>query len=327
MIVFLLLIISIAAIVAACEFFSNAVEWIGDYFSLSSSTTGSLLAATGTALPESILPIIAFSSGAAAVPIGTGAILGAPLMLSTLTSFLMALVIIVMRFSGTRESFYFQVPRKPIYRDISVFILNYLVLFLVSYVYSSRLTHLAAALFLIISYILYAAATIKDKSGVQGEVEELHFSKFSSESLNLAVIQLIISLLFLIAAGKIFVIEISRAGAYFGASLFVISIIISPFATELPEKYNSVRWLLKKKDTLALTNITGAMVFQSVFPVIIGLAATGWQLGTNSVVPIITPIISSILIFSSFLLSKRLSAIFLSAAIAGYLINLYILLG
>jgi cation:H+ antiporter len=37
-------------------------------------------------------------------------------------------------------------------------------------------------------------------------------------------------------------------------------------------------WMRQKKDTLALGNITGAMVFQSTFPVAIGMAFTQWRL-------------------------------------------------
>jgi cation:H+ antiporter len=58
----------------------------------------------------------------------------------------------------------------------------------------------------------------------------------------------------------------------------VLSLILSPLATELPEKYNSVVWIRQGKDHLALANITGAMVFQSCFPVALGLAFSPWRL-------------------------------------------------
>jgi cation:H+ antiporter len=56
--------------------------------------------------------------------------------------------------------------------------------------------------------------------------------------------------------------------------------VLAPLATELPEKFNSVIWLRSNKDTLALGNITGAMVFQSSVPVALGLAFTSWRLDT-----------------------------------------------
>jgi Ca2+/Na+ antiporter len=52
-----------------------------------------------------------------------------------------------------------------------------------------------------------------------------------------------------------------------------------PIATELPEKLNSVLWVSQDKDTFALGNITGAMVFQSCIPVASGIAFTAWTLG------------------------------------------------
>ena len=61
----------------------------------------------------------------------------------------------------------------------------------------------------------------------------------------------------------------------------VISLLLTPLATELPEKFNSVVWMWQKKDTLALGNITGAMVFQSTFPVSVGLVFTTWRLNAG----------------------------------------------
>ncbi|MCZ7663461.1 MAG: hypothetical protein M5U22_11295 [Thermoleophilia bacterium] len=54
--------------------------------------------------------------------------------------------------------------------------------------------------------------------------------------------------------------------------------LLTPVATELPEKFNSVFWMRDRKDTLALGNITGAMVFQSAIPVAAGVAFTPWRL-------------------------------------------------
>ena len=75
----------LALILLAAEFFTNGVEWLGKKLNLSEGAVGSVLAAVGTALPESIIPIIAilFSPDASSHEIGIGAILGAPFMLAT----------------------------------------------------------------------------------------------------------------------------------------------------------------------------------------------------------------------------------------------------
>lgn len=68
-----------------------------------------------------------------------------------------------------------------------------------------------------------------------------------------------------------------------GLEPLVLSLVLAPFATELPEKANSFFWVRSAKDSLALGNITGAMVFQSTLPVAIGLAFTAWELDTYSI--------------------------------------------
>ncbi len=58
----------------------------------------------------------------------------------------------------------------------------------------------------------------------------------------------------------------------------MLSLVLAPLATELPEKANSFFWVRDGKDSLALGNITGAMVFQSTIPIAFGLAFTEWDL-------------------------------------------------
>ena len=43
-------------------------------------------------------------------------------------------------------------------------------------------------------------------------------------------------------------------------------------------------WVRRGKDTLALGNMTGAMVFQSSFPVTVGLLLTPWYLAHEALV-------------------------------------------
>ena len=68
-----------------------------------------------------------------------------------------------------------------------------------------------------------------------------------------------------------------------GLEPLVLSLVLAPFATELPEKANSFFWIREGKDSLALGNITGALVFQSTLPMAVGLAFTSWELDTYSV--------------------------------------------
>ena len=60
-------------------------------------------------------------------------------------------------------------------------------------------------------------------------------------------------------------------------SALILSMLIIPIATELPEKVNSIFWIRKGKDTLAFGNITGAMVFQGTLLPAIGILLTPWE--------------------------------------------------
>ena len=85
----IIFLLSFAVILAGCEFFTNGVEWAGKRFNLSEGAVGSVLAAVGTAMPETLVPLIAILmlGGEAGREIGVGAILGAPFMLATMALF------------------------------------------------------------------------------------------------------------------------------------------------------------------------------------------------------------------------------------------------
>ena len=92
-------------ILVSAEIFTNALEHLGEKLKISEGVTGSIFAAIGTALPETLVPLLALLSSHGDLEtnhqVGVGAILGAPLMLSTLTMFIMAASVIGHRgFSG-----------------------------------------------------------------------------------------------------------------------------------------------------------------------------------------------------------------------------------
>ena len=82
----LLLIASAVAIYLACEWFVNAVEWLGARMNVGTVAVGTVLAAIGTALPESVVTFVAvvFGDSPERKQIGVGAAMGGPLVFSTL---------------------------------------------------------------------------------------------------------------------------------------------------------------------------------------------------------------------------------------------------
>src|SRR2546430_14945413 len=86
-------------ILVGAEVFTNGVEWLGLKLRISEGATGSILAALGTATPETLIPVVAilFTSSAGSDEIGGGAILGAPFMLGTLGLLLLGGTAFVLR--------------------------------------------------------------------------------------------------------------------------------------------------------------------------------------------------------------------------------------
>jgi cation:H+ antiporter len=75
----------------------------------------------------------------------------------------------------------------------------------------------------------------------------------------------------------------------------MLTLIIAPLATELPEKLNSVVWVRQGKDTLAVGNITGAMVFQTMPLAAFAMTFTNWQLTAPAVLAMLTALVGATL--------------------------------
>jgi cation:H+ antiporter len=129
------------------------------------------------------------------------------------------------------------------------------------------------------AYGLYLRATFAHE-GESGEApEHLHLDWLlkSGKALWVVVAQVAIGLGGILAGSFLFVKYTKALALGLNFHPLVLSLIIAPIATELPEKVNSVLWAKAGKDTLALGNISGALVFQSCFPVAFGVAFTPWQ--------------------------------------------------
>src|SRR5215510_15730446 len=92
-----LLALSFAVILAGALLFTNAVEWIGHRMKLGEGAVGSLLAAVGTAMPETLIAIVALIGATKSEDIAVGAIVGAPFLLATLAMGLVGLVAYIYR--------------------------------------------------------------------------------------------------------------------------------------------------------------------------------------------------------------------------------------
>ena len=121
-------------------------------------------------------------------------------------------------------------------------------------------------------------------------------------------VQVGLALGLIVAGAEIFIGSVSDLGRAAGVSPLAFSLLAAPLATELPEKFNSVLWVRRRKDTLAMGNMTGAMVFQSAFPVAIGLLFTPWELHGEALVAALVALAAGSVLFLTLKVRGRLSA-------------------
>lgn len=276
---YVLLAASFAMLLAGAFVFTNAVEWAGLRLNLGQGAVGSILAAVATALPESIIPVVAIISGEQSGDIAIGAILGAPFLLGTLAMLLVGASAIAFRDSRS-QGVELTVDRHSTMRDLTVFLI-FLGLTLVLGLLGIRSLNIAAAVVFVVAYGMYVWRTIRsgEAASEPGELSSLFFDPTKRDpphNLQIAL-QVLVGLGLIIFGAHIFVDEIKHMAESLGVAALVLALVLAPLASELPEKMNSFIWVRVGKDTLALGNITGAMVFQSMLPVAVGLAFTPWE--------------------------------------------------
>jgi len=284
-----ILLVALLVILIGAETFTNALEHLGERLKISEGVTGSIFAAVGTALPETMVPVVAILSTASTQQVreevGVGAILGAPLMLSTLTLCLMALFAIHKRGWSTE----LHPERTGLRRDLSWFLLAYGLSTVAIFIpHTSMWVRAMIALSLVLVYFIYLMLTIRASAKLVADghgtaaSEPLFLVRLFGrigvpENMFTILLQLALGLTLIIFGAHGFVQGVEQLSVWLGISALVLSMLIVPVATELPEKVNSILWIRKRKDTLAFGNITGAMVFQGSLLPALGIMLTPWE--------------------------------------------------
>jgi len=273
--------LSLALILLSCFLFTNAVEWLGKKLNLGQGIVGSIFAAVGTALPETMIPIIAILvyHDAGSKEIGIGAIAGAPFMLGTLAFFVTGLAVIIYSAIGKR-TLKMNIDEKIISKDLAFFLAVYTVAVTTTFIHEFAVARSIIAIILLLSYALYLKIAFAYGGSKGEDVERLFISRVFRAKASMAwiIAQALLSLAGILYGADTFIGNVGNMAGRLGVAPLVLSIIITPIATELPEMLNSIIWTGRKKDTLALGNITGAMVFQSCFTVVFGMLFTSWDL-------------------------------------------------
>jgi cation:H+ antiporter len=288
------LLLALVVILVGAELFTNGIEWFGRKLDLAEGAVGSVLAAVGTALPETIIPVIAivFGGGHASTEVGVGAVLGAPFMLGTLAMFVTGVAVLVFR-RRRRQGAEVAVDRKVLLHDLRWFGLGYGLAIGAAFLPPGlELGKVGVAIVLLVLYGWYVRAHLTGGAGEHGDdlaplrLRRLDRGRHLHPVPRLRVVgaQVAFAVGCIVVGAAFFVGAVRDLAASLGVGSALLALVVAPIATELPEKFNSVIWVRQGKDTLALGNITGAMVFQSAIPTSIALlfAPAAWSVEPDS---------------------------------------------
>jgi len=276
----------------ACEWFVNAVEWLGARLKVGPLAVGTILAAAGTALPESVVTLVAilFGSKHSGDDIGVGAALGGPLVVGTIAYAVTGVMLLSRRRTRVREMAGgiagAEPPAAPLDGTDMRRLARDQTWFLAIFVVKVGLGLVAFAIKPWLGLLFFAAYAVyfwreTGGSGEHAADEDLEPLKLqprrTSPSTPAVVAQTLATLVVIFLASQLFVRQLEWAGPAIGLSPIVVALLLSPVATELPEVMNAIIWVRQGKTPLALANISGAMMIQATVPSGIGLLGTPWH--------------------------------------------------
>lgn len=292
----ILLLLSFVVILSGAELFTNGIEWFGRKLNLAEGAVGSVLAAIGTALPETTIPLIAivFAGDRASTEVGVGAVLGAPFMLSTLAMFVTGVVVLLVA-RRRLASDTMQVDLGTLAYDLRYFAGAYAIAIAVAFLPSDLLVlKRLSAILLIGIYLWYVKGHFEADPDVDAEdLVPLRFRRLDANAhrtdpavprLRVVSVQVLMAIALIVVGATVFVGAVERSAAQLGIDETLLALLVAPLATELPEAMNAVIWVRQGKHALAMGNITGALVFQATIPTVIALlfATRAWTAASGS---------------------------------------------
>ena len=302
-----LLIACAVAIYLSCEWFVNAVEWLGQRLNIGTMAVGTILAAFGTALPESVVTLVAVTTGPTAEirNIGVGAAMGGPLVLATVAYGVTGATLLLRRRRRSREMVLVGVGaaslvQRPISerdnapdatladRAHTARLVKDQRWFMAVFVVKVALGLVAFAIKPWLGLLFFAAYGVyfwrEIRGGTSGDHDEHDLAPLKLQpravrpATTVVLVQTLGALAVIFVSSQIFVHQLDAIGPMLGLSSAVTALLLSPIATELPETMNAIIWVRQGKTQLALANISGAMMIQATVPSGLGLLFTDWRL-------------------------------------------------
>ena len=314
---YILLIVSTILIYLSSEYFVNGIEWVGLHYKVSKNATGTILAALGTALPETAITFMAVFFGKTLEDknIGVGAAIGGPLVLATLGYAMIGLCFLICN-KKSQSKWLTNTTILRLSYNQSWFIPVFMAQLLLG-LYSFPLKYVFG-FGLIFVYVYYLKLEMKGSDDPEhlDFIEPLKIRPYDKHpSKHYILLQTGISLLVMLVSSHVFVDQLEHLAPKWGIPGQTFALFLSPIATELPEIINVMIWVRQGKHLLALGNISGSMMIQTTLPSALGLLFTPWILDNASILSSSITLLAIVSLFfllrKSALTSKRMALFFL----------------
>ena len=300
-------------LVVASDAFTNAVEWIGVLFGLTRSAVGAVVAAIGSSLPETMVAIVALLvlRDPTSQAVGIGAVLGAPFMLATVVFAIIGATALFRRQQQPqfqRGALDVQVGSVEV--GLTLFLLTFALIVAASFA-PTMYARVTASVLVVITYIAYLVYHFR-RAGPESD-ESPSPLRFLPASMrppkSLVFTQLAVALVVTVVASRWFVASVTAVSAHLDIAPLVVSLFLSPIATELPEAMNVGIWMRRGQDELALGNVIGAMMFQTSIASAIAMMASPWRLTAEAYAACSAAFAAVIVVLTWTLARRRIEAL------------------
>jgi len=245
-----IMVVSIAVLVIAAEYFTQSAEVIGHFFKLPSFIIGVTIVAFGTSLPELLSSFYAAEKGHSEIVVGN--VLG-----SNIANILMILGLTAIIGGGIK------IKHKLIGIDFTLLLASVFLVLLVTFDGEVSVFEGVACLFGLLVYLLYVAIASNKNSHQIAKKTKIKSRAFKFVKIEKAFFILLISLVFLYFGSKFTVLSVVELSENIKIGKDVVAASAMALGTTLPELVVSVQAARKKKTEIAIGNIIGSNIFNS----------------------------------------------------------------
>jgi len=313
------------AVVAGGLLFTRAIEYVASRLGLTTSLVGAVISPILTSLPELTVIVIALvHGGVSGAEISIGTVIGEPFMASTIIYPMLILAALLSYLRKNRTTPYLS-PGREVIIPFTVFTILFPLVLIPHYIRGLISRYVIGSL-LIGSYLAYVVTMSRRGMLIeQEEISSVLFSRFIENDIVASIIQLVISVALIYFGSEFLVNGVIYVSKLLNIDPQLLSIVIVPSVSALPESVVGLHWAYQGKDTLAVESIVGEKVLYSTFYPGMTLIVTEWVLKISAVFcVIVTVLISLAMIY--YIARGRVGYEIAGIGLAGYVIYILLML-